>query len=52
VIRVLLPIAVLAWLVIAHRLGRAWATLVGSTVASAAAGALIWAGVEHARYLI
>jgi hypothetical protein len=51
-VRVVLPLAVLIWLAVAHGLGRAWATLVVTTVVSAAAGGLIWSGVEHARYLV
>lgn len=52
IVRIVLPLAVLVWLAIAHRLGRAWPTLIASTTTSAAAGALIWVGIDHARYLI
>lgn len=52
VVRIVLPLVVLMWLAIAHRLGRAWPTLIAATVTSASVGMLVWAGIEHARYLI
>jgi len=45
VIRVVLPLVFLAWLAVAHRLGRAWPTLVAATVSSAAISALLWYAV-------
>ncbi|MFJ8579442.1 hypothetical protein [Micromonospora sp. NPDC093277] len=42
IVRVVLPLAVLAWLVVAHRLGRDWPMLLAATVAAATAGALLW----------
>ncbi|MFI0795012.1 hypothetical protein ACH4OY_20340 [Micromonospora rubida] len=42
IVRVVLPLAVLAWLVAAHRLGRAWSILLAATVAAATAGTLLW----------
>ncbi|WP_262287541.1 DUF6518 family protein, partial [Micromonospora sp. MA102] len=42
IVRVVLPLAVLAWLIAAHRLGRAWPTLLAATAAAATAGTLLW----------
>ncbi|MFD2767567.1 hypothetical protein [Micromonospora eburnea] len=42
IVRVVLPLAVLVWLVAAHRLGRAWPMLLAATVAAATAGTLLW----------
>ncbi len=52
VIRLVLPVVVLVWLATAHRLKRAWLTLLVATVLSAAASALLWAGIQHARNLL
>jgi hypothetical protein len=52
VVKVLLPLAALVWLAIAHRLGRVWPVLLATSIVSAAGGALIWSGIEHLRYLI
>lgn len=52
VIRIALPLGVLIWLAVAHRLGRVWPTLVATMAASAAASTLIWAGIERSRSLI
>lgn len=41
-VRIALPLAVLAWLATAHRLWRAWPTLFAATVAGGATGALLW----------
>ncbi len=51
-VRIVLPLGALIWLAVVHRLGRAWPTLVAATANSAMAGTRIWAGIEHARYLI
>jgi hypothetical protein len=41
-IRIVLPLAVLAWLATARRLWRAWPTLLAATVTSCALGTLLW----------
>ena len=40
--RIVLPLAVLAWLATVHRLWRAWPTLLTAAVSSAALSALLW----------
>lgn len=41
-VKIVLPFAVLAWLVTAHRLWRAWPALLMATVSSSALSALLW----------
>ncbi|WP_250003586.1 hypothetical protein [Actinoplanes sp. M2I2] len=45
-IQIVLPLAVLAWLTVVHRLGRAWPSLLGATAVTAATGALLWHVLE------
>ena len=42
IVRMVLPLAVLAWLTVAHRLDRAWPTLLVTAFVTAATGALLW----------
>ncbi|MFC8851391.1 MULTISPECIES: hypothetical protein [unclassified Micromonospora] len=48
-IRVTLPLIVLAWLTITHRLSRAWPTLLTAAFATTAAGVMLWQIVAYAR---
>lgn len=41
-VKIVLPLAVLAWLATAHRLWRAWPTLLTAAVSSSALSALLW----------
>jgi hypothetical protein len=41
-VKVMLPIAVLAWLATVHRHWRAWPTLLIATVSSGVLSALLW----------
>jgi hypothetical protein len=47
VARLVLPLAVLLWLTVVHRLGQAWATLVAATITAAATSALLWYAVHR-----
>lgn len=50
--RVVLPLAVLGWLTVSHRLYRAWHLLVASTLLAGAASAVGWYLVQVARNMI